>query len=88
MGTFGFSHIQTVNGDVEFSPAKQELQQKPLTLHAESVGTVVGLEHRPVAVLTPVLGRRIAALPPPPLSALCATRRPFGPVGPATVHWG
>lgn len=94
MGTFGFFHLQMCfrkvasSGDrfVRRSPPRGRSSRRPLTLHAESVGAVVGLEHRPLAVLPSVLGRGVAALPPPPLGALGATGRPLGPVGPATVH--
>lgn len=76
-------------GSIEWRPVREEISsRRPLTLHAESVGAVVGLEHRPIAVLPSVLGRGVAALPPPPLGALGATGRPLGPVGPATVNWG
>lgn len=90
LGTFPPSNGQNVQTSGEQSGRRlpSRGRSSTLTLHAESIGAVVGLEHWPIAVLTSILGRGVAALPLPPLGALGATGRPLGPVGPATVHWG
>ena len=55
-----------------------------LTLHTESVGAVLRLEHQPIAVLPSVFGRWVA-LPPPPLGTLCPTGGPLAPICPHSV---
>lgn len=57
-----------------------------LTLHTESIGTVLRLEYQPLAVLSSVFRCWIVALPPPPLGTLCPTSRPLTPLCPHTVH--
>lgn len=57
-----------------------------LTLHTEAVGAVLRLQHQPLAVPPSVLGRRVVALPPPPLGALRPTGGPLAPVCPHAVH--
>lgn len=57
-----------------------------LTLHAEPVRAVLGLQHQPLAVLPPVLRRRGRALPPAPVGALRAARGPLAPGRPLAVH--
>lgn len=58
-----------------------------LTLHAQPVGAVLGLQVGALAVSPAVLGRRRAALPPPPVGALHPTGRPLTPLCPQAVHW-
>lgn len=57
-----------------------------LTLHAEPVRAVFGLQHQPLAVLPPVLRRRGRALPPAPVGALRAARGPLAPGRPLAIH--
>lgn len=60
---------------------KSELRKKErreevgwlLTLHAQAVGAVLGLEHHALAVLAAVFRSRRTALSPPPVGALCPT---------------
>lgn len=58
-----------------------------LTLHAQPVGAVLGLQVGALAVSPSVLGRRRAALPSPPMGALHPTGRPLTPLCPQAVHW-
>lgn len=57
-----------------------------LTLHAEPVSAVLGLQHQPLAVLPPILRRRGRALPSAPVSALRAAGGPLAPGRPLAVH--
>lgn len=57
-----------------------------LTLHAEPIGAVLGLQHQPLTVLSPVLRRWGCALPPAPVGALRATGGPLAPGRPLAIH--
>lgn len=46
---------------------------RQLTLHTESVGTVLRLEQETLAVLSSIFRGWAVALPPPPLGTLCPT---------------
>lgn len=57
-----------------------------LTLHAQPIGAVLGLEDQAITVLTPVLGGWCCTLPPPPVGALSPTSWPFAPRSPPAIH--
>ena len=57
-----------------------------LTLHAQPVRAVLGLQDQAIAVLASILGGGGRALPPAPVSALGPTGGPLAPGGPPAVH--
>ena len=57
-----------------------------LTLHAQTIRAVLGLQDEAVAVLASVLGRGCRALPPAPVRALGPASRPLAPWGPPAIH--
>lgn len=57
-----------------------------LTLHAQPVRAVLGLQDEAIAVLASILGGGGRALPPAPVSALGPTGGPLAPGGPPAVH--
>lgn len=58
-----------------------------LTLHAQPIGAVLGLEHHALTVLSPVFGCRSVAFSPPPVGALCPTGGPLTPLCPQAIHY-
>lgn len=60
--------------------------ERALTLHAEPVRAVLGLQHQPLTVLPPILGCWGRALSPAPVGALRATGGPLAPGCPLAIH--
>ena len=58
-----------------------------LTLHAQPIRAVLGLQDKAIAVLASILGGWCRALPPAPVSALGPAGRPLAPRGPPAIHW-
>lgn len=57
-----------------------------LTLHAQPIRAVLGLQDKAIAVLASILGGGCRALPPAPVSALGPAGRPLAPRGPPAIH--
>lgn len=57
-----------------------------LTLHAQPIRAVLGLQDKAIAVLASILGGWCRALPPAPVSALGPAGRPLAPRGPPAIH--
>jgi hypothetical protein len=57
-----------------------------LTLHAQPIRAVLGLQDQAITVLASILGSWRRALSPAPVGALSPTCRPLAPGSPSAIH--
>ena len=79
---FSFKEIQWLR---HTSPVSAVCSDR-LTLHAQPIRAVLGLQDKAIAVLASILGGGCRALPPAPVSALGPAGRPLAPRGPPAIH--